>query len=143
MNKNEKPISQFFLIEKGTWKKGQEVITVTYKPDGGRHIPVGHVYLDYDKENKMLLRSQDSNGNEIFPPCSNRYELKKLFLDNEQELIQRIEKKQEQVKTTPTAEIKTEAPAESLTEKNAAKGEDLTKVRRGKDSKDKSQSITH
>lgn len=138
--KNEKPISRIFLIEKGTWKKGQEVITVTYRPDGGKHIPLGHIYLDYDKENKMLLRSQDSKGNEIFPPCSNRYELKKLFLDNEQELIHDIEKKAGQAKAEPTAQVTVEPQAVNP---DAAKGEDLTKVRRGKDSKDKSQSITH
>lgn len=143
MNKNEKPVSEIFLIEKGTWRKGQEVITVTYRPKGGKHIPLGHVYLDYDAENKMLLRSQDSKGNELFPPCSNRYELKKLFLDNEQELIQGIEKNAELAKTAPEAEVKNEVAAEPLANTPEAKGEHLTKVRRGKDDKDKTQSITH
>ena len=142
-NEKAKPVSKLFLIEKGTWKKGQEVITVAYKPDGGPHIPIGHVYLDYDAENKMLLRSKDSSGNELFPPSANRYELKKFFLDNEQQLIQGIVKGPEQTKSAPAAEVKNETPTEPLAENPETKGEDLTKVRRKKDDKDKPQSITH
>jgi hypothetical protein len=93
--KNEKPVSRLYLVEKGTWKNDQEVITFYYNNDEGKRKAIGHVYVHYDKEGKATFGSQDAKGNDLFPPCSNRYDLKKQFLDNEQDLIQKFERKQE------------------------------------------------
>ncbi len=152
--KKEKRVSDLYLIEKGTWQKGKEVITFTHKPEGGKHRAIGHVFAEYDKDGNITFLSKDKEGNEILPPCHNRYDLKKQFLDNEQELVQRLENKPEHANTTATEKAQPATTSEQVLQptENAdrekqqtktgrtRKGKELSDIRKEKGSEEKEQS---
>lgn len=153
--KNEKPISTLSFIIKGKWQKGQEVITITQKPEGGRFRSVGHGYLDVDGENKLILHAQDAKGNELFPPTRNDFEFRKEAMAREQELIQRFEtleqeknpvhqnaqseKQPEQVQQPANTP---EQPKQSVKQKNNSRKNQLSEIRNEKDADEKEQTIS-
>ncbi|MEO5644468.1 MAG: hypothetical protein ABIS12_14195 [Bacteroidia bacterium] len=153
--KNEKPVSRLYIVEQGTWKNGQEVLTFYYKNEQGKPKAIAHSFVYYDKEGQTF-RTQDAKGNEIFPPCANRYDLKKYALDNEQDLIQKFEKTQGQEKTPLQQNAQTpkqpeqvqqpvnnpEQPKRSARQKNNSRKNELGEIRNEKDGSEKEQSIS-
>lgn len=156
--KTQKPVSRLYLVEKGTWKNDQEVITFYYKDEQNKPKAVGHVYVHYDENSKAVFHSQDAKGNELFPPCDNRFQLKKQFLDNEQELIQKYEQQQEfqknpvpengqQINTDqqvqPPVNNTPPPPQKPAKEKTSRRKNELKEIRLEKGDTEKEQTISH
>lgn len=110
---------QVVFIEYSIPKKGH-FMTVMGKVDG-KKIIIGRVFKTYDQELKKYTYSAvDREGNAVFEPTQNLYELKQKFIA--QEKTRAIEAAANSVKT-------------EVAEESASREEELQEVRKGKEEK--------
>jgi len=75
-----------FIEYASTKKPGQHFLTVMTTVDRKKQI-IGRMFKEYDKETKKYkYNAVDREGNALFEPTQNLYELKKQFIANEKTL---------------------------------------------------------
>lgn len=92
--KEKKKDSKLLFLEKATWKRGREIITVLLVDEHGRKHNIAHIYLEYSKElGKRAFVVSDAKGMGILPPSENLYELKKKLIALEPHLAQTLKER--------------------------------------------------
>src|ERR1044071_4202412 len=65
--RSRKVPTEIEYLEKGHWKKGEQIITVLGGLEGEAKRPIGHIILiDYDENKRPILAAVDLEGQEIF-----------------------------------------------------------------------------
>ena len=125
-------LSRLIVMHYLSAEKGQHSYTVLYRNDNGTKQVIGRIYREYDPiAKKITYHAKDWQGNEIFTPTQNLYEVKKQFKENAQQLVPSV----------PTLEKRGFARVFSQLEQHIKEKEEKKSI--GKTIKDKAQELTH
>ena len=116
--------SKVVFVEYSYAKKGQHFMTVMTTVDRKKKI-IGRIFKEYDQEAKKYnYKALDREGQPIFEPTQNLFELKKKFIENEK---------------TRAMEAPANSVEKGVVEENPTREGELKEVRNSK--KEKSQEI--